>query len=300
MYVSAQQRELELTPIPAKFTKDGGYIGRIRGRKTLSYSEVLDEIVGDHILNLDKNTLHLILTHTFETMINNTLKDGNSRKLSDYFTLQVEIRGRFDEPGDQFDPKEQTFRLVLRPLSGIRNRKPNYNDGLTVYNRNAGPKVTINRLYSASAPEKNGLVFGDDLIIEGENLFILKDGTLTDNLRVKYFTQFQHGTYTAFSRRPHGPIIPFSYDDDWFTVSDDGRQIRIPWQRAVGNYITKWNPKDFNPETNVPVALMIGVRSRGGDPDSKRQLHRARAYFSSWLDRYPEYTSNSKINWGKI
>ena len=298
MYVSAQQRELKLTPIPDKFTKEGGYIGRIRGRRTLSYSEVLDEIVDNGILNLDRQTLHLILTHTFETMINNTLKDGNSRKMSDYFTLQVEIRGRFEEPGDQFDPKEHSFRLVLRPLSGIRNRKPNHNDGLTVYNRNAGPKVTINRLYSASAPEKNGLVFGDDLIIEGENLFMLKDGTCTDFLRVKYFTQHQHGTYTAFSRRPHGPTIPFSYPDDWFTVSDDGRQIRIPWQRAVGNYIAKWDPVNFNPETNAPVALMIGVRSRGGDPESKRQLHRARAFFGSWLAGHPDTTIKSLI-WGR-
>jgi len=298
MYVSAQQRELRLTPIPDKFTKEGGYIGRIRGRKTLSYGEVLDEIVGNRILNLDKQTLHLILTHTFETMINNTLKDGNSRKISNYFTLQVEIRGRFEEPGDQFDPKEQSFRLVLRPLSGIRNRKPNHDDGLTVYNRNAGPKVTINRLYSASAPEKNGLVFGDDLIIEGENLFMLKDSNHTDCLRVKYFTQRQHGVYTAFSRSAYGPIIPFAYDDDWFTVSDDGRQIRIPWQRAVGNYIEKWDPTNFNPETNVPLALMIGVRSRGGAPKSKRQLHRARAYFDSWLASHPNTTIKSTI-WGR-
>jgi len=299
MHAFTERKELELTPIPGNFVKSGGYFGRIHGRRTIPYSAVLDEVVESGILGLGKLELNLVLTKTLETMIENTLRDGNSRKLGDYFSLQLEIKGRFEEPGDQFDPEEHKFRLVLRPLGGIRNRKPSREDGITVYNRNAGPKVTINRLYSASAPEKNGLIFGDDLIIEGENLFILKDGTLTDNIRVKYFTQHQHGRLSAFSRRPNGPAIPFAYDDDWFTVSDDGRQIRIPWQRAVGNFMA-WDTTRFNPETNTPVALMIGIRSRGGDPDSKRQLHRARAFFCSWLDRHPEYAGNKILIWGKI
>ena len=66
----------------------------------------------------------------------------------------------------------------------------------------------------------------------------------------------------------------------------------------MGNYITKWDPKNFDPEKNVPVALMIGVRSRGGDQNSKRQLHRARAYFDSWLASHPDYTIKS-LYWSR-
>lgn len=60
----------------------------------------------------------------------------------------------------------------------------------------------------------------------------------------------------------------------------------------------KWNPTKFNPEKNAPVALMVSVRSRGGDPTSKRQLHRARAYFDSWLAIHPDLTTKN-LHWGR-
>lgn len=284
-YVTAQQREIELKPIPSKFAKCGGYLAKIVKRRTIPYPEVLDEILGRNFLNLDRQALHLILSQTFETMINNTLKDGNSRKLSDYFTLQVEVNGRFEAPGEQFDPSKHKLALTLRPLSALR-RTP-ARDGLTVYNRNAGPQVSITRMYSASAPEKKGLVFGDDLVIEGENLFIVPR-TLDDEVRVKYFSMHRHGVITGY----------LHWND--IAVSEDGRRMTLPWDKAVGEFLhagSNW--KLFDPAVNPPVAIMAGIRSRGGEATSKQQLHRARTYFDTWLAKHPDANVHTTM-WGSI
>ena len=287
-FVTAQRREIELKPISSKFAKCGGYLAKIVGRRTIPFDEVLDEIIGRNFLSLDRMTLSLILCHAFETIIGNTLKDGNSRKIGDYFTLQVEVNGRFEAPGEQFDPKKHKLALTLRPLSSLR-RTPNPRDGLTVYNRNAGPQVVVTRMYSASAPDKKGLVFGDDLVIEGENLFFL-EGKLGDEVRVKYFSQRQHGL-----------IISCLSDRRDVVVSADGRRMTLAWDKTIGRFLnlTEYNRKIFDPTTNPPVAVMVGIRSRGGEATSRLQLHRARAYFDDWLAKYPRQDVHS-TNWGKI
>ena len=287
-YVPAERREVVLKPIPAKFSKVGGYMGKIAGRRVIPYGDVLDEIIGNGLLGLDRMTLNLVLIRTFETMIENTLKDGNSRRLGNYFTLQVEVKGRFEEPGDQFDPSQHKLALTLRPLSGILDRQPDRRNGLTVYNRNSGPAVKVTRMYSVNHPDQKGIVYGEDLVIEGENLFF-DAKTLTDTISVKYFSKFQHGVICSF----------ISGHD--VKVSADGKRIDLSWEQVMGKYlsISERNARLFDPATNPPVAMMLGIRSRGGDTTSKRQLHRARAYFDTWLALYPDSNVHSTI-WGRI
>ena len=56
---------------------------------------------------------------------------------------------------------------------------------------------------------------------------------------------------------------------------------------------------DHTPERTAPVALMVSLSTRGGEEIAKQQLHRARAYFSTWIAKYPEYFDNfDKIIWG--
>ena len=83
-------------------------------------------------------------------------------------------------------------------------------------------------------------------------------------------------------------------------VSADGRKIVIPWKETVGEFI-KNNMDKFDPAKNPPIAVMFGIRSRGGLETAKCQLHRGRAYFDTWLAKYPEYRGDfSRIVWGNI
>ena len=77
--------------------------------------------------------------------------------------------------------------------------------------------------------------------------------------------------------------------------------MTLPWDETVGHFINiaEYNRRLFDPTTNPPVAIMVGIRSRGGEATSKLQLHRARTYFDAWLAKYPNLNVHSTV-WGKI
>ena len=58
--------------------------------------------------------------------------------------------------------------------------------------------------------------------------------------------------------------------------------------KTVGDAI-KANWKIANPALSPSVAVMVALRSRGGVPTAKQQLHRARAMFDTWHEKYPDY-----------
>ena len=275
--MSGIKREIKLHKACNKLSKKESYVARLTGRRTLSYDEVLNEVTNGGFLNLSKPTLKMVLEHTLNTMIENTLKDGNSRRLGDYFMLQLEVKGRFDAPDAQFDDARNSLALKLRPLKAL-NRKPGLND-ISVYNRNAGPKVSIKRIYSVSTPDKDTLVFGDDIVLEGENLFMVDapadapSAVLDDCLTIGYFAQHL--------RRP---LVHTKPGKGFVDVSDDGRRITIPWD-DIG-FLIKLDP-DAAPEKNPPMAVVVVLRSRGGVPTAKIHYHRARAFFDTWKKKYP-------------
>ena len=282
--MSRSQLELKLIPVSKKLSKKGGYRGHIVGRREMGYDEVIEEAIKTSHLNFDAIAMKLVLESVFHSMINGIMKDGVSRRLGDYFTLQLEVKGGFDEPGDQFDPQKHKLAMVVRPLKEFR-RVAGDKD-VAVYNRNAGPKVVIAKTYSASHPEGGELKFGEDIIIEGENLFALEDGN--DIFNYKYYSQFHKAVHCG-----GGSLM-----SEW--VSADGKRIVIPWKETVGHFIELSMDK-FDPAKNPPVAVMFGLRTHGGEATAKVQLHRARAYFDTWLAKYPEYRGDfSRTTWGDI
>ena len=277
--MSGVTREIKLNKVVNKLSDKENCVARIAQRYSLDYDAVLDEVIERGVLRITKPMLKMILEHTLETMIENTLKDGYSRRLGDYFMLQMEVSGRFDSPADQFDDERHKLSLKLRPLKALK-RKPGRDD-VRVYNRNAGPKVSIDRIYSVSTPDKDTLVFGDDIVLEGENLYFLEDfAEISDNITVGYYTQ-----------RRRGPMTMSSSGTIDGTVSEDGRRMVLSWDATVGQILAanKGHP-DADPAQNPPVAVMVALRSRGGVSTAKQQLHRARAFFDTWKKKYPKYT----------
>ena len=278
-------KEIRLNRVANKLSDKKNFVARFAQRQTLDYDTVLDEVIGRGVLRITKPMLKMILEHTFETMIENTLKDGYSRRLGCYVMLQLGVEGRFDSPDDQFDEERHRLALKLRPLKGLK-RKPGRDD-VRVYNRNAGPKVTINRIYSVSTPEIDTLVFGDDIVLEGENLFFLEGtGEVSDSIAVGYFTQFRRG---ALSMSSTGVIDG--------TVSSDGRKIVLSWKKTVGEALkANMGRPESDPAKNPPVAVMVALRSRGGVPTAKLQHHRARAFFDTWKAKHPD-AALSDMSW---
>ena len=282
--MSAKKLELKLIPVSKKLTAKGGYRGHIADRGGLDYDEVIQEVLDKKYLRFTPDTVKMVVEAVFDTMIDGIMQDGQTRRLGDYLMLQMEVRGGFEEPGEQFDPKKHKLAMVLRPLKEFRRVAGNKD--VSVFNRNAGPKVVVEKMYSASHPEGGEIKFGEDFVIEGENLFALKDWN--DRFDYKYYSQFKSASHCG-----GGTLMP-----EW--VSADGRKIVIPWKETVGEFI-KNNMDKFDPAKNPPMAVMVGIRSRGGLESAKSQLHRGRAYFDTWLAKYPEYRGDfSRTVWGNI
>jgi len=264
---------IRLQPISKRFSAKGGFNAKVQNRNTLDFNEVLQEVVQARYLSISPNTLKMFIEATLDTMIENTLRDGNSRRLGDYFTLQLEVKGRFDEQDEQFDPLKHRIALKLKPLKALR-RKPSFRDGVTAFNRNAGPKVELESLRSASTPDSPDLVFGQDLVIVGENLTLLED----DHIDISYCDRdgIQHSSF--FYREGEGK------------ASSSPTELRISWNAVLGS-ITPEHAAE-----HPPVAVQVAIRSRGGEASAKPQLHRVRAIFDTWRKAHPDFSPRD-IQW---
>ena len=87
--MSRSQLELKLIPVSKKLSKKGGYRGHIVGRREMGYDEVIEEAIKTSHLNFDSIAMKLVVESVFHSMINGIMKDGVSRRLGDYFTLQL-------------------------------------------------------------------------------------------------------------------------------------------------------------------------------------------------------------------
>ena len=277
----SRKLELEIKKVSDKFAKDAAYRGSLADRQTMSYDEVIAEVINKSMMRLSEMQLKSIVASVLDTMIEGVLTDGISRRLGDYFTLQLEVRGRFDSPGEQFDEDKHQLALVMRPHKAMR-QKPG-RDGVSVYNYNAGPAVKITRMYSEGVESGSVVKFGSDIVIEGENLTALSD--YKDEFHVKYFTQRKHAAY----------VLSSQLEPEW--VNAAGTKMVIPWKEAFADFFE--NNPDYVPEKTASIALMITLLTRGGEATAKQQLHRARAYFDTWVAKYPEYFDDfDRLRWG--
>ena len=234
------------------------------------FPHAMEEVVREHHLGLSPKTLQMYTEMVLSTMIENTLKDGHSRRLDNYFTLQVDVKGRFDEKGSDFDPARHKIVLTLKPLSGLRRKASR---DLVPYTKNNGPKVSLESLRSASTPDSEWLKWGDDLVITGENLDMLDGDELNYLLRCQD-GDVGTGTLTAYSR----------------AVTHLGDSIRVSWNDTVGNAVK-------GDEERIIAARPIGIgfqlRSRGGVESANRQTHRIIAFFDTWAEHVKRYFPQS-------
>ena len=54
-------------------------------------------------------------------MMRHTVGDGRCRRIDDYFTLRLDIKGAFDRFDAPFDQKRQKLTLNLQSLKKLRN-----------------------------------------------------------------------------------------------------------------------------------------------------------------------------------
>lgn len=255
---------IKLNKVPENFIPSGGYKAVVTSDPPLDYDEVLEEIVSDSGLRLQPFQLKSILSATFESIISRTYRDGRVRRIGDYLSIRPKVKGRFSSRSDAFDPERHELVLEVRALKAFR-AKPKTGNVVQVFNRNAGPQVVLESLRSASTPECEDLLFGDDLVVRGMNLTQRPGDEM--NI-VLYTTGTVHGNTSV------------SIETEGVTATED--EIRIPWAVSVGKIL----PGDM--KKYVPVFVQVEVRSRGGDAEANMQRHRVRAFLASWHSAHPD------------
>ena len=261
---SGRKLQIKLNKVPENFIGSGGYKANVISDPPLDYEEVLEEIVEHSGLRLQPSQLKSILSATFDSIISHTYRDGRTRRIGEYISVIPHVKGRFNSRGDEFDPERHELVLEVRALKAFRS-KPKFGDIVQVFNRNAGPQVVLESLRSVSTPESDDLVFGDDLVIRGQNLTQLPGDEIEVAL---YTTGANHGNTTVQAGQ------------DGVTATADA--IRIPWAVSVGRILPR------NMEKYVPTFVQLDVVSRGGDAEAKVQHHRIRAFMASWHAAHPD------------
>ena len=92
-----------------------------REEKALGIDEVMKECIADSHLNVEPWQLKLHFLAVLDSMIRHTVEDGRCRRIDDYFTLRLDIKGAFDRFDAPFDQKRQKLTLNLQSLKKLRN-----------------------------------------------------------------------------------------------------------------------------------------------------------------------------------
>ena len=167
--------EFTLVPIAGSVGAKGGYRSKFgkqhntvvdfddvvrEARKECGYFGVSDEMV------------KLIVRGVLQTMIDKTAEDGKTRRIDDYLSVSLKVRGKFDSEDEDFDPEKHELALSLKQLSAFR---PEFS--LQPVNKNRKRQFRIYSIRDAEHKRKNKqVIWGKDFIIKGDSL-LQKDGT---------------------------------------------------------------------------------------------------------------------------
>lgn len=166
-----------------------------------------------------------------QTMIDNTLKDGRTRKIDGYLETSLSLRGEFADARDDFDPERHKLAFSVKPLSAFR---PDLKQLLPV-NVNRIKQFRVTSIYPAEGPRKNRtVIIGKDFLIRGNSLTMTKDVHVTVNI------------YDPFKREG------LSIDPEILSATEN--EIRCAWPEEVKAEhkhcyfiatVCQWNNNDY-------------------------------------------------------
>lgn len=248
---------IKVNETPTSFIKGGGLKGYVLDQQVVSWSEVLTS--ASHKLNLSPSLLGAYFDTVMNTAIEGIEADGHTRQLGNFLELAVGVRGGFRKKGGRFDSSEHKLKLNMLPLTRFRQFRPTFD----VRIENRAPLVHLDSLHSVSAPEKDWLNFGEEMILSGKNLWNAPDAE----------EKAYENMYVRFNSIYGG--VGCSTISEWEPY-DNGTKLRVPWPMS---------PKSCpRMGTEPPYSIEIEMVSRAGVHDANAQRHKivARIDPSTW------------------
>jgi len=94
-------------------------VGQIVDGKTLGNDETIQEAIDGGYVVGKKEVIGQSVKGVLKAMADGVAKDGNGRKVNEFFSLQPYVKGRLDEPTDDIDKSKLAVRLVARALKEL-------------------------------------------------------------------------------------------------------------------------------------------------------------------------------------
>jgi len=169
--------EFHLVPVSGTLKSKGGFRAEFkkdpRRDQPIDLDGVIAEAMTANRWNIDPELLKLYIRGVLFSMLKNTAEDGRTRKIDEFFSVSLNIHGRFANRTDDFDPALHKLRLMMRPLYAFRALGPKR--GVLPVNVSRIPQFRITSFTAADGLHKSHtVVFGQDLLVKGSNLTIDK------------------------------------------------------------------------------------------------------------------------------
>lgn len=157
--------KFKLYECTGKAAGQGKYWSRIERSGVMDTKTVIEDAVEYLGTRLSPHMVESIVAGVIESMIAGTVADGMTRRFRDYFAVELDLKGTFDDQDAQFDPKKHTMKVNLKPLKRFREAAKTE----TPENKKKPPRAYIERIGSETGAE-NELKKGEDIIVTGRNL----------------------------------------------------------------------------------------------------------------------------------
>jgi len=172
----SNMNKLDFRLVPTKgVTTGGGFRAEfLRGYdKPLDMETVIREAQAKGaFFGLSPSRVRCDLEAFFDTMIENVLTDGKTRKLDGYLELSLKIHGNFEQKTDDFDETKHSLDLGLKALSAFRRKSKK----IQPVNVNRVKQFRVHYITAADGLHKNHeIVYGQEFIIRGSNLTFPND-----------------------------------------------------------------------------------------------------------------------------
>lgn len=167
--------EFELSPVSGALKAQGGFRAKFgaNASEVVDFDEVIKEAKADGaFFGVSEDLMKLFVRGVLQSMIDNTCKDGRTRKIDDYLSISLKVHGKFEEPDEDFNPEKHELALTLKPLSAFRPK----NMPLVPVNRKRRRQFRVYSVLDAVNPDKgiNHVYYGHEFIVKGSDF--LKDG----------------------------------------------------------------------------------------------------------------------------
>jgi len=169
--------EFELKPVSGVAAGGGGYRAILTTAKGESVD--IDGVITEarahgYLMGIKDEAAKSVVLGVLDSMIAGVMRDGRTRRIGDYLSVSLKIRGRFSDKQDEFDPARHKLALSLKQLKGFR---PSFK-GVEATNVNHKRQF---RVYSARtegvADAHSGrLVIGRDFVLKGAEFHPEREG----------------------------------------------------------------------------------------------------------------------------